>query len=417
MEVCSDFSPPSAFQHGPSDSSNQELANGVPDIEVRDVSPIEVWGKVCPATRDGSRHIAKRSCELNAKWMPALGMAAGALWLSVCLVTNAAEPGALSHNDVDKLLVDARAAIAAGNLDRASALVERAEAAQPKYTLFHLGPTPTLVRRELTQAQKAAGKNPTAMSSGSLAAARERQYEPAPMGQPVDPFAERMRPLPSAGAGEPFPPTAHLDMSPPVVPALHSHPVGMPDRGVEQAASIGYGQFSTQPVALPAVAGNPAPIDSKTRALRLLQDARQSLAAGDIDQAESRSDWRRPSEFPSQHFCRPKTGRRFWPGTSNERVPADRLLPPPLKSPTIVTPLKLASKRSRLPAKTLKHRCRRCRPTCGLLNCQSHSTCPPRRRDRRCAAIRTRHGSASTASNRFAGTNSISSSASSLRRR
>ena len=223
---------------------------------------------------------------MNAKWMPALGMAAGALWLSVCLVTNAAEPGALSHNDVDKLLVDARAAIAAGNLDRASALVERAEAAQPKYTLFHLGPTPTLVRRELTQAQKAAGKNPTAMSSGSLAAARERQYEPAPMGQPVDPFAERMRPLPSAGAGEPFPPTAHLDMSPPVVPALHSHPVGMPDRGVEQAASIGYGQFSTQPVALPAVAGNSAPVDSKTRALRLLQDARQSLAAGDIDQAE-----------------------------------------------------------------------------------------------------------------------------------
>ena len=220
MEVCSDFSPPNAFQHGPSDSSNQELANGVPDIEFRDVSPIEVWGKICPATRYGNRHIAKRSCELNAKWMPALGMAAGALWLSACLVTtNAAEPGALSHNDVDKLLVDARAAIAAGNLDRASALVERAEAAQPKYTLFHLGPTPTLVRRELTQAQKSAGKSPATMSPGSLTAARERQYEPAPMGQPVDPFAERMRPLPSAGAGEPFPPTAHLDMSPPVVPA------------------------------------------------------------------------------------------------------------------------------------------------------------------------------------------------------
>ena len=114
--------------------------------------------KVCAAARVAVRHIAKRSSELNAKWMPALGMAAGALWLSVCLVaTNAAEPGHSSHGDVDKLLVEARAAIEAGNLDRASALVERAEAAQPKYSLFHLGPTPALVRRELTQAQKAAG--------------------------------------------------------------------------------------------------------------------------------------------------------------------------------------------------------------------------------------------------------------------
>jgi general secretion pathway protein D len=241
-------------------------------------------------------------------------MAAGAVWLSVCLVaTNAAEPGTMTHGDVDKLLVEARAAIEAGNLDRASALVERAEAAQPKYSLFHLGATPALVRRELTQAQKSAGGRSAATGSTALAAAPRRLYEPAPLDQPADPFAERLMAVPAGPAGEPIPPTTRDEMSPPVVPALHSHPVGMPDTGVAQASSTDYDQYNaqaaaaptesrstypsllpptqvaptpTQPVALPAVAGGVARNDQKARAVKLLREAREALAAGDLAQAE-----------------------------------------------------------------------------------------------------------------------------------
>lgn len=247
---------------------------------------------------------------MNAKWMPALGLAAGALWLSVCLVSsNAAEPGGMSHANVDKLLVEARAAIQAGNLDRASALVAQAEAAQPKYSLFHLGPTPTLVRRELTKAQKAAGANPAAKTLESLTAEREHQYEPAPMNQPTDPFAERMMPLP-AGIAEPIPPVTRSEMSPPVVPAVHSHPVGAPDRGIQQAAAIGdrYGaaapattsnSFATYPDLIgpqQPTASAPAsptstidgstPVAPKAAALKLLQEGRQALAAGNLAKAE-----------------------------------------------------------------------------------------------------------------------------------
>jgi general secretion pathway protein D len=236
---------------------------------------------------------------LNAKWMPALGMAAGAFWLSVCLVTtHAAEPGA-PHKDVDRLLTEARASIEAGNLDRATALVEQAEAAQPKYSLFHLGPTPALVRRELTKAQRAAGYDAAARRPGSLAAVSEGNYQPAPMSQPADPFAERMMPVPSATAAQPYPPSMGRTSAPPVVPALHSHPVGTPDRGVEQAASMEFGQYGSAPAGASAQPYGSYPEltapgqsvsapagDAKGQAAKLLRDARQALAAGNVAQAE-----------------------------------------------------------------------------------------------------------------------------------
>ena len=149
--VCSDFSQPSAFQHGPFDSSQHELANGVLGRTAREVSPTGQHRAAMagvPAVRQcgRERHIAKRSSELNAKWMPALGVAAGAIWMAACLVSTAcARTGtARPRSDVDKLLVQAHAAIEEGNLDRAAALVERAESAQPRYPLFHMGPTPAL---------------------------------------------------------------------------------------------------------------------------------------------------------------------------------------------------------------------------------------------------------------------------------
>lgn len=251
---------------------------------------------------------------MNAKWMPALGVATGAAWLSVCLfAANAAEPGKLSHGDVDKILLEARTAIEAGDFARASALVDQAEAAQPKYSLFHLGPTPALVRRELAKAQKATGADGASLSGRDR---NSRPYVPAQLQQPTDPFAARMAATaPKANAASDVALTSGSESfggAAPVVPALHSMPVGEKDAYATQAATVEIEQYGTQPArssansgstypALGSPAGNPlassansgelvnrptAAADSKARAVKLLREARQALAAGDFAQAE-----------------------------------------------------------------------------------------------------------------------------------
>ncbi|WP_425400984.1 hypothetical protein [Aeoliella sp.] len=62
---------------------------------------------------------------------------------------------ALSRQDVDALLAEAKQAIGAGELAQADQLVSRAEQANVRYPLFHFGDTPSSVRRQLTQAQNA----------------------------------------------------------------------------------------------------------------------------------------------------------------------------------------------------------------------------------------------------------------------
>ncbi|MGD9634212.1 MAG: hypothetical protein AB7I57_22190, partial [Pirellulales bacterium] len=251
---------------------------------------------------------------MNAKWKPALGVAAGAAWLSVCLFTaNAAEPGKVSHGDVDKMLLDARAAIEARDFARASALVDQAEAAQPKYSLFHLGPTPALVRRELQRAQQAAGADGASRASLDK---NSRPYVPAKMQGPADPFAARMAATPpkmnAPGDVTRTSGTDNLGGAAPVVPALHSMPVGEKEAYAEQAATVEIEQYgaatsrsttdagSSYPAigslpgnaaALPAASypangGANGTADAKTRAAKLLREARQSLAAGDFAQAE-----------------------------------------------------------------------------------------------------------------------------------
>jgi general secretion pathway protein D len=229
-------------------------------------------------------------------------MAAGAAWLSVCFVAaTAAEPGRLNRGDVDELLNGARAAIEAGDFARAGALVDQAEAAHPKYSLFHLGPTPALVRRELTKAEKAAGKqsaSPSALGRGTAS------YQPAPVGQPTDPFAARMMNAPTtmtpAGDVRQASATSTQGGSAPVVPALHSMSVGEPEAYADPAASVEIEQYGSQSAGASRISSypatsNPSPYspgagagsaDPKSRAVKLLRDARAALAAGDIEQAE-----------------------------------------------------------------------------------------------------------------------------------
>jgi hypothetical protein len=62
----------------------------------------------------------------------------------------------LTNQDVDLLLREARSAIQQGKLDEADTLLKRVENANVRMSVFHAGPTPASVRRELTHAQHAA---------------------------------------------------------------------------------------------------------------------------------------------------------------------------------------------------------------------------------------------------------------------
>jgi general secretion pathway protein D len=213
---------------------------------------------------------------------------------------------------VDKLLAEAHSAIETGHLDRAAALVEQAESAHPSYSLFHMGQTPASLRRELLEAQRA-GRGITAVRPVRPATAAPLR-EPAPIDEPSDPFAERLLALPAAPLAQPSSPVTRDEMMPPVMPALHSQPIGMPDNTVELAAAGLSSPAQPQnsqpqnnwPANSPAtldlpqqVAMTPAdPLgnastatgttnnDQKLRAINLMREARQALAVGDLQQAE-----------------------------------------------------------------------------------------------------------------------------------
>lgn len=247
---------------------------------------------------------------MNAKWMRALSVAVVVALTSTSLVSTAqAQASRLTRTQVEQLLVEARAAIADGNFDRADLLLNKAEASSPRYSLFHLGPTPALVRRELEKAQGNAPPQATKDPFANVAAAGRNQAPrpmdaPLPMDAPSDPFAQRMTALPPGPVGQPIPPTSRDEMSPPVVPALHSHPVGLEDRSVTPAgANPGIagesqelmpallppsqaGSYGTQPVADAAPQNSGASNNDKARVLSLLREARQALVAGDVEQAD-----------------------------------------------------------------------------------------------------------------------------------
>jgi len=77
-----------------------------------------------------------------------------------------------SQADADIMLRQARNAIEAGRLDEAEKILTRVESAHVNYSVFHVGPTPASVRRELTRAQnssKGAAKSTAAQSAGKAA--------------------------------------------------------------------------------------------------------------------------------------------------------------------------------------------------------------------------------------------------------
>ena len=125
----------------------------------------------------------------------------GAIRCSGAEATPAAAPAAqaaarspMTRNDVDLLLRQARSAIQESNFEQADALVRRAEGAHIHYSLFHLGHTPSSVRRELERARHA--QRPAGQKPSQPEAARPRLPMPWRTGdraseETADPFVAR----------------------------------------------------------------------------------------------------------------------------------------------------------------------------------------------------------------------------------
>ncbi len=107
----------------------------------------------------------------------------------------------LTRDDVELMLREARAAISNGKLDEAEKLLTRAENAHIHYSMFHFGPTPASVRRELNRARRTAGPAKSRAGGGESSAVDEStqreplnafaQQDDAASRREVDPFTAR----------------------------------------------------------------------------------------------------------------------------------------------------------------------------------------------------------------------------------
>jgi general secretion pathway protein D len=266
---------------------------------------------------------------------------------------------ALTRDDVDKLLNQSRAAIAAGNLDQAEALLERAEKAHVRYPLFHFGPTPSSVRHELAQAQADQPDDNTPKTA------------PGKSKGLTDPFAGRSRAMSASQAAAQVPIDA-TDAQRGVVPAIYDQAAGPPDRNVTQvsATSLGADHTTNSPNApfppslrstspnsdqpeglgrslhsnfsdaVPATPGSSAIAAQKAQSLDLLRQARQALAAGKFEQAEAAARQAAAIGVPESVFLpnEDKPSLLAWDIQQARATQSNQLQPPSTASAAQVVP-------------------------------------------------------------------------------
>ncbi|MCO6042431.1 general secretion pathway protein GspD [Aeoliella sp. ICT_H6.2] len=156
-----------------------------------------------------------------------LGLVVGIAGQAAAQSTTTSEAApALSRQDVDALLAQAKQAIGTGDLAQADKLVSRAEQAQVRYPLFHFGDTPNSVRRQLTQAQNAEQSQLDPFpSAGPDVAAPTRMVDtnvmPATAESPYGNYREELPgSLPQLRPTNPVPPMNELEeMAPSAYPA------------------------------------------------------------------------------------------------------------------------------------------------------------------------------------------------------
>ena len=233
-------------------------------------------------------------------------------------------PSRLSKDEVAELLEQARAAIDAGNLDQADALVRRTESVKIRYSLLHFGATPAKVRRELTAAQHAKGLKGSSLPGQPVVAAPS-DGEDTNQAALKDPFVrdsilepeQAIRPVAqqTSGAGEVLSAVA-------TIPILNSSEHSLDDQVHSTGPAVGRMRDDQDsnltpsvPPILPKVPESiyqrgVAPTDSKEfdaspspysftitdresnthqQALFLMARARQALASGNVSEAEQLS--------------------------------------------------------------------------------------------------------------------------------
>jgi general secretion pathway protein D len=215
---------------------------------------------------------------------------------------SSAAPAPASQQDADLMLREARGAIEQGRLDEAEKILTRVEGAHVKYSMFHVGPTPASVRRELTRAQRQQGS--AGKSSGQANSAGVRSYLPFARGGNAktngtqDPFGARS--AANSAANTPTEPGRSLGAvaAPPAMfPAENSSRGSKAPYPVTTAsAESDANPFRAADLALPTAApsglgpASPArenqPAQPKQLAQAKLAAARRALDAGDIGLAE-----------------------------------------------------------------------------------------------------------------------------------
>ncbi len=181
----------------------------------------------------------------------------------------------LTQGDINQVLANARQAMAQGDLAKAESLLERAEAAKPKYPVLHFGDTPARLRRDL---EKLAASRPASARGTSAPEALPQQVTSQSTNPVVNPF--------TAGVQQMAPPVAAVSNAA-TVPA--NVPVPKQISAVELTASIDVAPHVATPTAEDLPATQPAsPADPATREIcdAEILSARRALIVGDHKQAE-----------------------------------------------------------------------------------------------------------------------------------
>jgi general secretion pathway protein D len=281
-------------------------------------------------------------------------------WSAAAIAEETASEPTLSKQDVSRLLTQARQAIRDGNLERAEVLVTQAEASKVRYSLLHIGPTPSSLRRELDSAKKKSNA-PTrpslfARPLGAISPITNQNREEKTGG--VDPFQKRDAQLPEPPLAEPIPPSDPAVYTPPQawdpsismdskpLPALGHFvdnpfvappseslaenplrtantdlPSEVPKRLPSQVSMADpEPAMSSLPPQAPLPPGSgvvpanfeapatlreaplPANQDSKAITLDLMRQARQALAHGQYDQADRMAQQASAMNIPESHF-------------------------------------------------------------------------------------------------------------------
>jgi general secretion pathway protein D len=198
------------------------------------------------------------------------------VWLAAAAV---GDDGQSDVTQADDLIRQARKAMAEGHLQLADSCTSRAEALNPKYSIFHIGDTPAKCRQDLNK-RLGIRSAPGDRAPASATAASGKSSN----GAPKDPFLNRHDSDASAETASPAGPAAGSnDRGPMRLPPVDSSAAAPAPWNSQAAAN--YPSTGEPPLRLTPRATSPA--TPKAQSDALLLSARKALAVGDVQRAIS----------------------------------------------------------------------------------------------------------------------------------